>query len=71
MNVSWRSQPEQVILSINDDGRGFDVNDIPPDHLGVGIIRERAEAVGVTLTIESEIGHGTKVVAVWSEEQNL
>jgi signal transduction histidine kinase len=62
-----RSQPEQVILSINDDGRGFDVDSIPPDHFGVGIMHERAEAVGATLTVESEIGQGTQVVVAWTD----
>jgi len=54
-----------VELRISDDGRGFDASEVPPESLGLGIMRERAEAVGATLTIESEIGHGTKVIAVW------
>jgi signal transduction histidine kinase/ligand-binding sensor domain-containing protein len=57
--------PERVALHVTDDGRGFDVDAIPPDHLGVGIMRERAEAIGATLTIESEIGQGTEVTLVW------
>jgi signal transduction histidine kinase len=57
-----------VELCISDDGRGFDPDTIPPDHLGVGIMRERAEAIGATLTIESEVGHGTEVMVVWNKE---
>ena len=60
--------PEQVELCISDDGRGFDPDIIPPDHLGVGIMRERAEAIGATLTVESEVGRGTVVVVVWNKE---
>jgi signal transduction histidine kinase len=57
--------PERVALHVADDGRGFDADAIPPDHLGVGIMRERAEAIGATLTIESEVGQGTEVAVVW------
>jgi hypothetical protein len=57
--------PERVALHVADNGRGFDVDAIPPDHLGVGIMRERSEAIRATLTIESEIGQGTDVTVVW------
>ena len=67
VNVSLHCQPSRVILSISDNGCGFSVDSIPPDHLGVGIMHERAEAIGAMLTVESEIGHGTEVVALWTE----
>jgi two-component system nitrate/nitrite sensor histidine kinase NarX len=57
---------EGVKLRISDDGRGFDLESISPDCLGLGIMRERAETVGATLTIESAIGRGTQVTAVWT-----
>jgi two-component system nitrate/nitrite sensor histidine kinase NarX len=63
--VSLCGGPRWVELQISDDGCGFDVDSIPLDHLGVGIMRERAEAIGATLAIESEVGRGTEVVAVW------
>lgn len=47
---------------IEDDGCGFEPAAIPPEgHLGVHGIRERAELLGGTLTIESEPGHGTSL----------
>jgi len=57
-----------VELHVTDDGRGFDPQHIPPDRLGLGIIRERAQAVGATLHVESRPGCGTQVVVVWEEE---
>jgi signal transduction histidine kinase len=60
----------RVELCISDDGRGFDPDCIPLDHLGLGIMRERIEAVGATLSVKSEIGRGTEVKAVWSGVQN-
>jgi len=54
-------------LRISDDGRGFDPSSVPSDHLGLGlgIIRERAEAIGASLDIESQPGRGTQVMVVW------
>ena len=56
-------------LRIEDDGRGFDPAAIPPGHLGVGIMRERAEAFGGTLVVESTPGHGTRVHVEWRDTE--
>ena len=48
---------------------GFDPGCVLPDRLGLGIMRERAQAIGATLTIESEPGHGTRVTVVWEEDK--
>src|SRR6266511_3510458 len=55
--------PDGVLrLEVADDGRGFD-----PEshelyrHLGLVSMRERAEAIGGTLEVESRPGAGTKV----------
>jgi signal transduction histidine kinase len=55
-----------VQLVVGDDGRGFDQAAVGPEQLGLRIMRERAEAVGASLVIASEIGHGTVVGATWS-----
>ena len=54
-------------LRVSDDGRGFDPEGIPPESLGLGIMRERAEAIGAALDVDSEIGRGTQVVVVWKD----
>ena len=58
-------QPEQVELRISDDGRGFDPHRVSREGLGLGIMRERAESIDATLTIESQPGHGTRIAVVW------
>jgi len=63
--VTLRCQPEQVELSVSDDGRGFDPESISPDHLGLGIMCERAKAIGAELNIESQTGSGTQVAVIW------
>jgi signal transduction histidine kinase len=62
-----RFPPASVELHISDDGRGFDPASVPPDHLGLDIMRERAEAIGATLKIDSQPGHGTQITVVWEE----
>jgi two-component system nitrate/nitrite sensor histidine kinase NarX len=63
--VNLRCRPEEVWLQIRDNGRGFDPAAVSPDHLGLGIMHERAEAVGATLKIESQRGQGTEVTVTW------
>lgn len=58
----------QVTLRISDDGRGFDPEDAKPEHLGLCIMRERAEGIGAILKIESWSGRGTQVSLVWPKE---
>jgi signal transduction histidine kinase len=54
-------QDGEIILEISDDGRGFDPTGAFPGHLGLASMRERAERLGGTLTIESAPGHGTRL----------
>jgi signal transduction histidine kinase len=57
----------RVMLSLADNGSGFDTGSTLPDQLGLAIMRERAEAIGANLQIESQPGHGTLVGIVWHE----
>ena len=56
---------EAVRLTVADNGAGFDPDAITADHLGLKIMRERAEAIGARLSIYSEPGEGTQVSVVW------
>jgi signal transduction histidine kinase len=64
--VEFLSKDGSVMLSIEDDGAGFSVADVGATSLGLGIMRERAEAINGTFSIESEIGKGTKVCVTWA-----
>jgi signal transduction histidine kinase len=60
---------EMVSLQIKDDGDGFDVPDslsakVSDGHYGLLGMKERAESVGGTLNIRSEVGTGTVVEVV-------
>jgi signal transduction histidine kinase len=56
----------RVQLIVRDDGRGFDkqtVRNEKAGHFGLVGMRERAEQMGGTLSIQSNNGSGTEVVA--------
>ncbi len=52
---------------VGDNGRGCDISQVGPEQLGLRIMRERAEAAGAMLHLESREHSGTVVTAVWSE----
>jgi len=59
-------------LHIRDNGRGFVTSELTPSgHYGLGMMRERAEAVGALLTITSQPGKGTEVSIRWGEQEGL
>jgi nitrate/nitrite-specific signal transduction histidine kinase len=62
-------QPSHLHMCIQDDGLGFDASAIPPGHLGVAIMRERANSIGASLTIESRPGQGTSIELAWRPER--
>jgi PAS domain S-box-containing protein len=48
-----------VELRVVDNGRGFDVDNVSPGHLGLSIMRERADAIGAQFALRAAPGHGT------------
>lgn len=53
-------------LRVRDDGRGFDPGELSTSgHLGLMGMRERAAALGASLTIDTALGQGTTVEVVW------
>jgi signal transduction histidine kinase len=58
------SNTDSIRVSVVDDGKGFDPD--APRRRGFGLtsMRERAEARGATVTVESQPGKGTKVEVV-------
>ena len=60
---------QSVLLSVSDDGRGFDPAMIPHNRLGLGSMQERAQAIGARLTVESQPGQGTQVTVLWEQER--
>jgi len=61
--VDLRGTPGELTLTIQDDGRGFDVDEAWGKGLGLISMGERLEAVGGTLRIGSTPGKGTRLEA--------
>ncbi len=73
VDLRLNCQPGQLSMLIQDDGLGFDPSSITPEHLGIAIMRERANSIDANLNIESQVGQGTTVELVWKtirEEKN-
>jgi signal transduction histidine kinase len=65
--LDLHSEAGRVMLSIVDNGSGFDTGSTLPDQLGLTIMRERAEGIGAALQIDSQPGQGTLVEIQWRE----
>lgn len=52
---------EDGVLSVVDDGTGFEVERVTSDRFGIISMRERAEGLGARFKIESAPGRGTRV----------
>ncbi|HKW12909.1 MAG TPA: MASE1 domain-containing protein [Candidatus Krumholzibacteria bacterium] len=66
VDVSMTRENNHVVLSVQDDGRGFDLTSLRKRrdvYSGMGLIgmRERSEMLGGTFSIMSEPDHGTRV----------
>jgi signal transduction histidine kinase len=55
-------KPEQVSLSVEDNGQGFNPAVLIDNGFGLVGLRERAEQMGGHLTVQSQPGIGTKIV---------
>ena len=62
LDVSVQAQDGGIVVTIEDNGSGFDASQAPPaGHHGMRTMRERTVALGGRFDIDSETGHGTTV----------
>jgi signal transduction histidine kinase len=59
--IDYRVTATRVAMVIEDDGRGFDASRVSGDHYGLIGMRERADALGAQLLVDSEPGRGARV----------
>jgi two-component system nitrate/nitrite sensor histidine kinase NarX len=60
---------ESVSLSIRDNGQGFDPKHVAGEHLGLGIMQERAANAQVALSVQSKPGQGTEISLHWPKPE--
>ncbi|BDI16392.1 hypothetical protein ANSO36C_21940 [Nostoc cf. commune SO-36] len=70
VSVSLHGDSQEIVLRISDNGCGFDSNKIPSGHLGIAIMKERAESIGAIFHLSSYPGKGTEIVLSWSSAIN-
>lgn len=63
VTISLEVEGGEALLSISDDGAGFDPHGQFPGHLGLQSMRERLEEAGGRLAVESAVGAGTRIEA--------
>ena len=68
--VQLHSSHDSASLSVCDDGQGFEIGQVTPEHLGLAIMRERSEAINGRLEIQSLPGHGTTVTIHWQSQES-
>jgi signal transduction histidine kinase len=69
VNIQLRKLLNGCELIIIDDGRGINQEEMPSNHLGIGIMRERAQAIGADMEIISSQGVGTTIKICWNCNQ--
>ncbi len=67
IRVRMRRTEDYVMMSIMDDGQGFDLDTSKPG-FGLMIMGERAEEAGAQLDIRSRPGKGTRIRLFWQGE---
>ncbi len=64
-----KGEDESIHLLVEDDGIGFDPHQVESgNHFGLQLIRERAQAAGGVVHIDSLLGSGTRIRAVLPPE---
>lgn len=60
VNITFNQTKKMVILSISDNGKGFDI-DLKKNGIGLKNLRERVEEINGVFSLESELEKGTKI----------
>lgn len=67
VEIVLNQDESSIELNIRDNGKGFDPEQIAPGHYGLSMMHERAQAVGVQLSIISQPGKGTELSIHWKD----
>ncbi|MBN2238625.1 MAG: PAS domain S-box protein [Dehalococcoidales bacterium] len=68
IEITLLGDKTSVVMSINDNGKGFDTSNTLPENMGLVIMKERAEGIGAGLEIKSELTKGTRIGVTWNRD---
>jgi NarL family two-component system sensor histidine kinase LiaS len=60
--LSVKQEQEQVVLTIADNGQGFDPTAVSSQSVGLQSMQERLEEIGGTFQLQSAVGQGTRII---------
>jgi PAS domain S-box-containing protein len=65
ISVAITRQHERFVLTVQDNGRGFEMAARNSGGMGIRIMRYRAKVIGATLDLKSRPGQGTQIVCAF------
>ena len=65
ITVSLSRTRDAYVLRIEDNGIGFDRGEVGDNHFGLRIMEDRATAVGASFYVDTTLGLGTRVTAIF------
>src|SRR6185369_1643825 len=65
VEIYFRSHSGRIDLTIQDNGLGFDPDDVGPSHLGLSIMKDRVQNIGGMIETISRKGEGTLIKVIW------
>ena len=68
--ITYSSNEDNIYLSIEDDGDGFDISQTASPGIGLGLMKYRARAIGGSLDITSTPGTGTEILIKFPKINN-
>jgi signal transduction histidine kinase len=66
IEIYFNSDVDRLELSIQDDGLGFEPDEVGLNHLGLSIMKDRVENIGGSIETISHKGKGTLIKVRWS-----
>jgi two-component system sensor histidine kinase DegS len=61
IKVHIDTDEDRVEVTVEDDGKGFNVNQALEDSMGIKVIKDRVEILGGEVILDSAIGQGSRI----------
>ena len=71
VNASVVADQREVVLEVRDNGVGVDADAVEGDHMGLAIMRERAEEIGAEFRIDRMEPTGTRLTVRWVAPEEI